>query len=117
MRSHRTQEEARSAGYPAAWHEGNAKADDAAKAVALARDVPGAVLAAYRRHKEAAEQVASTVAAIQLFRLQTRPRTVEGGAIKGEEEAEAGPAQEAASPRAEEEEAHRGGQLPGRRGH
>ena len=37
--------------------------------VALARDVPGAVLAAYRRQKEAAEQVAGTVAAIQLARL------------------------------------------------
>ena len=40
------------------------------------------MLAAYRRHKEAAEQVAGTVAAIQLFRLQARPRTAEGGAIK-----------------------------------
>jgi ribonuclease HI len=75
MRSHRTAAEAQEAGYPAAWHEGNAQADTAAKEVALARDVPGAVLAAYRRHKEAAEQVAGTVAAIQLFRLQARPRS------------------------------------------
>jgi ribonuclease HI len=82
MRSHRSAEEARQAGYPAAWHEGNAKADAAAKVAALAHDVPGAVLAAYWRHKEVAEQVAGTVAAIQLFRLQARPRTTEGGAIK-----------------------------------
>jgi hypothetical protein len=82
MRSHRSAEEARQAGYPAAWHEGNAKADEAAKKVALARDVPGAVLAAYRRQKEAAEQVAGTVAAIQLARLQARTRTADGGAVK-----------------------------------
>ena len=42
MRSHRTAAEAQAAGYPAAWHEGNARADTAAKEVALARDVPGA---------------------------------------------------------------------------
>ena len=82
MRSHRSAEEARQAGYPAAWHEGNAKADEVAKKVAIACDVPGAVLAAYRRHKEAAEQVAGTIAAIQLARLQARTRTAEGGAVK-----------------------------------
>ena len=39
MRSHRSAEEARAAGYPPAWHEGNAKADEAAKAAALAHDL------------------------------------------------------------------------------
>ena len=82
MRSHRSLEEARQAGYPAAWHEGNARADAGAKAVALARDVPGTVLAAYRRQRETAEQAAGTIAAIQLSRLQARTRTPEGGAVK-----------------------------------
>ena len=64
MRSHRSAEEARLAGYPAAWHEGNAMADAAAKAEALAQDVPQQLLGSFRQHEELAERVASTVAAI-----------------------------------------------------
>jgi hypothetical protein len=82
MRSPRTLEEARTAGYPPAWHEGNAKADAAAKAVALAHDVPPQLLGHFRRHTEQAERVASTVAAIQLARLRARTRTADGGAVK-----------------------------------
>ena len=40
MRSHRSEEEALAAGYPPAWHEGNAGADEAAKAAARAHDLP-----------------------------------------------------------------------------
>jgi hypothetical protein len=82
MRSHRSAEEARAAGYPPAWHEGNARADTAAKAEALAQDVPSQLLGRFRRHVEQAEQVASTVAAIQLARLRARVRTADGGAVK-----------------------------------
>ena len=79
MRSHRTAEEARLAGYPPAWHAGNDKADEAAKKAALAHDVPLQLLTRWRQHVEQAERAASTVAAIQLARLQARTRTAEGG--------------------------------------
>ena len=82
MRSHRSAEEARLAGYPAAWHEGNARADTAAKAEALAQDVPQQLLGRFRQHEEQAERVANTVAAIQLARLQARVRTADGSAVK-----------------------------------
>ena len=82
MRSHRTAEEARLAGYPTAWHAGNDKADEAAKKAALAHDVPLQLLTRWRQHVEQAERAASTVAAIQLARLQARTRTAEGGAVK-----------------------------------
>ena len=48
MRSHRSAEETRLAGYPAAWHEGIARADTAAKGEALAQDVPLQLLGRYR---------------------------------------------------------------------
>ena len=82
MRSHRSAEEARLAGYPAAWHEGNARADTAAKAEALAQDVPAQLLGRHRQHEEQAMRVACTVAAIQLARLQGRVRTADGSAVK-----------------------------------
>jgi len=82
MRSHRSAEEARAAGYPPAWHEGNGKADEIAKQAALAHDVPPLLLARWRQHVELAERAASTIAAIQLARLQARTRTAEGGAVK-----------------------------------
>ena len=82
MRSHRTAEEARLAGYPPAWHAGNGKADEAAKKAALAHDVQPQLLASWQQHDEQAERAASTVAAIQLTRLQARTRTAEGGAVK-----------------------------------
>ena len=82
MRSHRSAEEARAAGYPPAWHEGNGKADEVAKQAALAHDVPPLLLARWLQHVELAERAASTVAAIQLARLQARTRTAEGGAVK-----------------------------------
>jgi hypothetical protein len=82
MRSHRSAEEARVAGYPVAWHEGDAMADAAAKAEALVQDAPQQLLGSFRQREELAERVASTVAAIQLARLQARVRTADGSADK-----------------------------------
>ena len=65
MRSHRSAEEARLAGYPPDWHEGNDKADVVAKKAALANDVPSQLLALWRQHVEFAERAASTMSAIQ----------------------------------------------------
>ena len=48
----------------------------------MAQDVPLQLLGRYRQHVEQAERVASTVAAIQLARLQGRVRTADGGAVK-----------------------------------
>ncbi len=82
MRSHRSEEEALAAGHTPAWHEGNARADEAAKAAARAHDVPVPLLSRFRQHVEQAEKVAATVAYIQLARLRARPRTAGGGAVK-----------------------------------
>ena len=79
MRSHRSAEEARLAGYPPNWHEGNDRADGAAKKAALAHDVPPQQLARWRQHLELAERAEGTMAAIQLARLLARTRTAEGG--------------------------------------
>jgi hypothetical protein len=59
MRSHRSAEEARLAGYPPIWHEGNDRADGAAKKAALAHDVPPQLLARWRQHVELAERSSS----------------------------------------------------------
>jgi hypothetical protein len=61
---------------------GNSKADEFAKMAARMVDVPGVLLKQHVQHSQLAERVASTVAAIQLRRLQARPRTDDGGAVK-----------------------------------
>ena len=76
MPSHRSKAEAMQLGTPEAWHIGNAKADESAKLAA------SDLLEQHVQHRAAAERVASTVAAIQLRRLQARTRTDDGGALK-----------------------------------
>ena len=82
MRSHLSAAEAAAEGYPASWHKGNAKVDEAAKAAALGINIPAELLAQYRQHAAEAERVAGVLAAIQLARLQARARTADGGAVK-----------------------------------
>ena len=69
-------------GIPEAWHIGDAKADELAKLAARMVDVPSDLLEQHLQHRAAAERVATTVAAIQLRRLQARTRTEDGGAVK-----------------------------------
>ena len=66
----------------AAWHAGNAEADDLAKMAARQQDLPSELLEQYRGHCKVAERAAATVAAIQLRRLRERPRNADGAAIK-----------------------------------
>ena len=82
MPSHRSKAEALQLGIPEAWHIGNQKADEFAKLAARMVDVPSDLLAQHVLHGQSAERVASTVAAIQLRRLQARIRTDDGGAVK-----------------------------------
>ena len=82
MLSHRSKAEAMQLGIPDAWHIGNGKADESAKLAARMVDMPSDLLAQHVQHRAAAERVASTVAAIQLRRLQARTRTDDGGALK-----------------------------------
>jgi hypothetical protein len=82
MPSHHSEAEAVKLGIPAAWHAGNAEADERAKEVSMQRDLPPNLLRRYNEHVSTAERVAATVAAIQLKRLKARTRTAEGAAIK-----------------------------------
>jgi ribonuclease HI len=82
MPSHRSKAEAMQLGIPEAWHIGNAKADELAKLAARMVDMPSDLLEQHLQHRAAAERVATTVAAIQLRRLQARTRTEDGGAVK-----------------------------------
>ena len=69
-------------GIPEAWRIGNGKTDESAKLAARMVEMPSDLLAQHVQHRAAAERVASTVAAIQLRRLQARTRTDDGGALK-----------------------------------
>ena len=82
MPSHRSKAEALQLGIPEAWHIGNGKADEFAKMAARMVDLPDELLVQHCQHSQRAERVASTVAAIQLRRLQARIRTEDGGALK-----------------------------------
>jgi hypothetical protein len=82
IRSHLTVEQAVAEGFPARWHHGNSLADEAAKEAALAVNISPQLLHQYHQHLEEAMRVAKVVAGIQLARLQTRARTLDGGALK-----------------------------------